>query len=481
MINSKKKIDLILIILLLFFTIFIRAYNIGYDDLWFDEISSYWVSDPRISINESLIRHNRIEKTPLLYFLILKINFNLFFYDSLSGRYLSLIFNILGIIFSVLTCKTLSNNKSYILALFIFASNIYLINYAQEMRVYSLMFFLSSLYLYLFIKINKFVKTEELNFLYLILISSSLVLMLISHPFCFLVFFSVVIYLIVEFFRKNKISKTLRYNIFFGVIFSIAYLFFLSGKIDQSPSWISQPNLKFYTNFYFSKFFGSRLLGLLHLVLFLCLIVYMYQRIFKKNSNLDIFLILTFLCYFLPIIFGYLIKPIILPRYIIFILIPIVILLSILVFEINNIYIRNSIITFLIIINVGNHFFEATFQQFFKERPFYKTNFKKMLNTLKNEDTKLYTINLPRLKDGNDHYYTAIENYISSLRVSTYDAVEYIEREKILKSNDKKIWIICLMTIVTDKCENVRFNSSDIILKEKPVPGMRMVLISRNL
>ena len=78
MINSKKKINYILVLSCLFFAVFVRAYNIDYDDLWFDEISSFWVSDPEISFQESLIRHKNIEKTPFLYFSILKINFDLF-------------------------------------------------------------------------------------------------------------------------------------------------------------------------------------------------------------------------------------------------------------------------------------------------------------------------------------------------------------------------------------------------------------------
>ena len=188
MINSKKKINYILILSCLLFAVFVRAYNIDYDDLWFDEISSFWVSDPEISFQESLKRHKNIEKTPFLYFSILKINFNLFSYDAATGRNLSLIFNILGIIFSTLICKILKNNNAYILSLFIFSTNIFLINYSQELRVYSLVFFLSSIYLFLFIKINKFYKIKELNFLYLFYIINFNINVIIS-PFLFYNFF----------------------------------------------------------------------------------------------------------------------------------------------------------------------------------------------------------------------------------------------------------------------------------------------------
>ena len=40
-----------------------------------------------------------------------------------------------------------------------------------------------------------------------------------------------------------------------------------SDDINQSSvEKNNQPDLKFYSNFYFSKFFGSRLLGIIHLV-----------------------------------------------------------------------------------------------------------------------------------------------------------------------------------------------------------------------
>ena len=478
MIKSKKKINLILIFTFLFFAIFIRFYNIGYDDLWFDEISSYWVSDPGISFEESFLRHSNIEKTPYLYFSLLKLNFNFFSYDHVSGRYMSLIFNILGIIFSVLACKILKNNNSYIFALFIFATNIFLINYSQELRVYSLVFFLSSLYLYLFLKINKFYKDENFNFLYFFLLSLILSLMLISHPFCFIIFFSTSIFIFLKKFFNKKNSKILIYNLYFGVFFSLIYLPFLLKGIGSSPSWITQPDFKFYTNFYFSKFFGSRLMGLIHLILILSLFLYFFKKIIKNDFDLYILPIIIFLSYFLPLMYGYLISPIMFPRYIIFVLTPIVVLLSILIYEIKSYILRNFLISIIVIINFGNNFFEASFQQFYKERPFFKPNFTQMIHAISNDETKLYTIQISAAKDNNKYYYDAINNYISSFQIYKNSKVRYMDKNKFLKSNEKNIWVICLINIVTDKCKKIKLTPNDKILSEKSIPGIRMVLIS---
>ena len=480
MINSKKKINLILVFSCLFFAIFIRAYNIGYDNLWFDEISSFWVSDPNISFQESLVRHNNIEKTPFLYFSILKVNFELFSYSAVAGRALSVIFNILGIIFSVLICRTMKNNSSYILSLFIFSTNIFLINYAQEMRVYSLVFFLTSVYLFLFIKINKFSQKREINFPYLFLISLVLLLTLFSHPFCFIIFFSTSVFLLLEFIYKKNISKTLIYNFYLGLAFSIIIIFFIISEIGSTPTWIIQPDIKFYTNFYFSKFFGSRLMGLIHLILLLSLISLIFKKTVKENFELNIFLLIIFLSYFLPLVYGYLISPIIFPRYIIFILIPIIILLSILIFEIKNTFIRRIIISLVILINLGNHFFEATFQQFYKERPFFKPNFTKMIHNLKNDEVKFYTVHLSSAKDDNKYYYNAIENYISHFQIYQNSNIKYFEKKYFLNSDNDKIWVLCLINIVKDNCNKIKLNPNNKILSEKVIPGMRMTLISKN-
>lgn len=478
MIKSKKKINSILIFSFLLFAIFIRFYNIGYDDLWFDEISSYWVSDPKISFEDSFLRHSNIEKTPYFYFSLLKLNFYFFSYDPIAGRLLSLIFNILGIIYSVLICKLLRNNNSYIFALFIFATNIFLINYSQEIRVYSLVFFLSSLYLYLFLKISTLDENVNFNFLYFFLISFTLTLMLISHPFCFIIFFSTSVFLFLKSFFKKKSSKILVYNFYFGFFFSLIYLPLLLENIGSSPSWITQPGLKFYTNFYFSKFFGSRLLGLIHLTLLLSLFLYIFKKNAQNNFNLYILPIIIFFSYFLPLIYGYLFSPIIFPKYIIFVLTPIVVLLSILIFEINNSKLKNIFILLIIILNFGNNFFEASFQQFYKQRPFFKPNFTKMINTIKYDETKLFTIELSALKDNNKYYYEAINNYISNFEIYKNSNVRYVEKEIFLRSSKKKIWVICLINIVSDKCKKIRLNPNDKILAEKKIPGIRMVLIS---
>ena len=65
-----------LIYLIFCITAFFRFYNINYENLWIDEIISFWVANPNISYKETLIRHNSLEQVPLYLMPSLKIYFN---------------------------------------------------------------------------------------------------------------------------------------------------------------------------------------------------------------------------------------------------------------------------------------------------------------------------------------------------------------------------------------------------------------------
>ena len=477
MILSKKST---LVAFVLFFALIIRAYNINYDNLWFDEILSFWITDPKLSMGESLWRHSQIEQIPFLYHLILKINFNNFIYDSFYGRFLSLIFNILGIIFSAILIKKITKNNSYLLAFFLFASNIFLIGYAQEMRPYSMVFFFTSLNLYLFYLFIDKKKFEKFNFKYFLTISTAQILLIISHPFCYIVFFSFILYLLKKFIKKEHINRTLYFSILFVLIISLFYLSYLFLTLKSFPTWITQPDLKFFTNFYFSKFFGSRLIGLVHLIILLTLIaLYFFKKNEKKIDFLKVFIIIIFLSYTLPIVYGFLFRPIIFPRYIIFVLIPIISLISILIFDIKNQIIKISLITLLVVLNFGNHFTEGTFKQFLNKRTYYKPNFEIMSNIITSSETKNYFINM-NIKN-ESAAYMATNNYINVLNKEKIRKPLNTTKESFYNSIYKKAWVICLPNVVKDKCaKNKTIFKKNFILEEN-APGINMILISNEI
>ena len=124
MINSKKKINLILVFSCLFFAIFIRAYNIGYDDLWFDEIFSFWVTDPSLSFTDTFSRIKSTESIPFLYFYLIKFCNYLFGYDPIVGRMFSAFFGFLSIFTVSNLCRKFVKDKSYLLTICFISLNI---------------------------------------------------------------------------------------------------------------------------------------------------------------------------------------------------------------------------------------------------------------------------------------------------------------------------------------------------------------------
>ena len=49
MVNSNSLINFILFISLII-GIFLRLFNINYDDLWIDEMATFWVTDPSLNL-----------------------------------------------------------------------------------------------------------------------------------------------------------------------------------------------------------------------------------------------------------------------------------------------------------------------------------------------------------------------------------------------------------------------------------------------
>ena len=180
--------------------VFLRFYNLNYENLWFDEIVSYWIADPKISFFESYQRNNIGEGTPFLFNFLIKILHIIFGYSPNVGRYLSCTVSALSIISIVFLMKTIKNNSSTLLIIFLVSFNIFLIKYSQELRVYSLVLFLSSMLLLFYFRMQKENIDEKyisINSLYFIVFQ---ILSILAHPFTIIIFGSIILYAIIIFF-----------------------------------------------------------------------------------------------------------------------------------------------------------------------------------------------------------------------------------------------------------------------------------------
>ena len=472
--NSPIKVAIFLAFLI---GVLFRIYNLNYDYLWFDEIVTFWICDPNLPISESYTRYKEIEGSSFLYYFLLKVCHQLFGYTPEVGRYFSAIFGILSILTLGYLAKQISNNKSFLLVIYLTSLNIFLISYSQEMRVYIFTFFLSTLNLIFFYKLIN--NTEKRNFLYSILFCFFQIINIYSFPFTLIIFLSIIAYIIYQYIFFKKRYYEINISI---IVVSIFLIFFIPYYFSISKlyvGWIMQPDIKFYTNFYFSKFFGSRLMGIVHLSLLIYLILKFKKTIFTKDSKKLVLLFIIFLSYFLPLTYGYIFKPIIFPRYIIFVLIPIILLISILIFEIKNKLIKNFLIIIMVFLNLGNHYSEATFKQFIAKRNFFKPDFKSMINLIYQSPEKNFTIDLSLSSTEEKSINNAISSYIERESQDINSKIKFINKKQFINSNKKTVWVVCLTAVTKNKCEDLDLSSNMKRLKTQYFSGIKLELIEK--
>ena len=439
---NLKKIKITFIILLIFFGSFIRFYNLNFDDLWSDETVSYWLSNPFYSFSEtiSLIFESNLMVS---FEIILKVFHKLFGYDVHVSRYLNALISVFSIIlFANLLRKNSVNINSILYGTFLLAFNIFHIRYAMELRSYTLTFFLALILINLLFE-DQYLKKKISYLDYFLIIMSSL-LMLFSHSFSVIIIFSLNFYILyLWFFKKNDNSNLIK--IFFLNIFIIIFfLIFYLKSVSHTPNWIEQLDISFFTNYFFSNFFGSRLIGGVYLVVLLYLLTKSIKQIINKaNINL-FFLILIFFSYFLPGIYGFIFEPVLINRYIIFVLIPILFLISHLTYESNNNLVKKIFLSLIVILTFFNHFTENTFKQFYTNIYPSKPEIRKTLEVINKSNSLNYSVLLDvnNKLNINTIYENYLNNYSKKLEFNL-NFINYLDKKTL--PND--FWIIHIRDI----------------------------------
>ena len=460
---SLSKINIIFLsILFILIGVCLRTYQLNFESYWLDEMISYWVADPNISFTDTLIRRDVVEKSPILFDLILKEYLKFFSYEPEVGRNVPLIFGILSVPLLGILSRQISKNNSFLLTVFLASTNVYLINYSQEVRPYSLVFFLSIISLIFYYKIiskNLTIFKKIIFFNFFIFFS---VLLLSSHPFTLIILFSQIInsiYFFLFFKKKN-------YLFFLSIPFILSiYLFFnlnyLIAQLSLNEFFLSHDNWKFYYNYYFSRFFGSKIMGLIYLSTLIYLIINFRKKIFYTSNNYLLLIFILIFSYIIPLTYGYLKTPILTDRYIIFVLIPILILISSLVFEITNKKVKIFIFILILVPTIINNFFEI------KDRKVNKPEFKKFLNSFEKNDFKDLTVNTSSAisKKASEIQTKLVENYIKSLKEFKNNNFQIFNLNDLPKSQTE-IWVICYEPLVGFDCSLPREKNDTWILLE---------------
>ena len=74
--NQNSVINTIIFLIFVSVGVATIFYQINFDDLWFDEMNSFYVADPSLTFKETISRHNESDwHNPKLFNLILKFFF----------------------------------------------------------------------------------------------------------------------------------------------------------------------------------------------------------------------------------------------------------------------------------------------------------------------------------------------------------------------------------------------------------------------
>ena len=176
----------IFLILILITGSFLRIYNINFEDLWIDEISTFWISNPNIDFETSYKNNSSLEVQPFFYNFLMKIYFGFLGYNVDYGRYISAIFSTLSIL-SVSYIFLDLKNKSYLLKKLIISFNIFLNE--LKLRVYSILFFFISLTIIFILQ-----SLKEENFFNIFFLNFTFIFSIFLHPFSLILLFSTMLY-----------------------------------------------------------------------------------------------------------------------------------------------------------------------------------------------------------------------------------------------------------------------------------------------
>ena len=425
--NISNKIIYFFLIILGILTI---LYQINFDDLWLDEMASFWVADPSLSYSE-LIERQKISDwhNPILFNIILKNFLNLVGYNPDLSRYLPFLFGALSFIMIGQISYQEKKDNSFILTTFLACSSIYIIKYSQELRPYSLLLFTSSLNIFFYIRLLKETEKNIKNIFFFIFFS---VFNYSVNPFALIIFFSQIFYSFFSLiFLRNSIKKYLIIYIaifFFYLVFNYNYLLY---QITFENYMLSGDIKNIIDGLYFPRFFGSKIMGYFFLVLLLTLIFKQRKSFFSNNNNYLFFLIIIIFSYLVPLTYGLIRTPVLHDRYLIFILIPIFVIIPLLINEIKNIKLKRYLVSFIILITLSNHYLEIF------QRDNTKPEFKKTLNYIGQKKIENIVFNLQEPS-------FLVLNYIKNLKISQLNFI-YTKYEDPLPQK-KGFWLLCYST-----------------------------------
>ncbi len=388
-------------------------------------------TNPELTFKETFLRaHSLTPGTTLSYDYATNANFYFYIYKFFLGfsytpgtaRLITASIGLLVFFISIIIFKQFIG-KNYIPLSLLLASNYYLIIQSQEYKynIFFCLICLLSIYsFFLWIKKTNTKKEKTLKIFSFIF----LLLTVWTHIFGFLLYLT---QLIVLFFKKRDLFfKNIQYFIFLPLIYLFINFQQLKNFFSIKEFPVPQKSFEFFFDYDFKYFFGSIISGKIFLVVFVLLIIYSIKKFKNMKFEIIFLYILFFLTYFLPLTYSLISKPIFQTRYVIYIIPVILFLIVFLTDFLKSNLIRNSILTFLILISFSN-----TFYSLYILKKNDKPHVTKILSEIKNYDDNEIII-----ATSNEYFL----NFLNNKKKFSKLGIKFVSCEKTNLLNVKLYW-----------------------------------------
>ena len=432
------------IYIIIFIGIFLKVlYIIQFGD-YYDDWNFFYTVDPHQSNAETWQRHYfgdrgdgiLREAFPWNFTYFTKYILKLIGYTIESTHYFLLSFSILSFFMFYKICNLISKDLRFtILALTLFATNLYLIRELNSFRPHSLTILLSLINNYFFILI--FIKNKikkKLVYGYII----STLLLLSFWPQNFAIFAGHCIFLFLLFLKKKSnillclLLPTLIFLLY--VFFNYKYIQYIAFQ-DWS---YTQFDPKFFINYFFRSFFGSIIFGGLMLIIFAFYLIKEVKiniNVLKKKSlfkisifklNEESFFIINILTIYSCILSYSLIRESVMaPKYFLALLPLIIIWLSLKITKAKN----KLFYSLILICSISNSIY------YWHDMPIKRPPLRELLNIVSKQNIKkIYSTESTVFNNYLSHYKFAI---INNIKVEKFKGIKQ-------NTNENKVAFVCM-------------------------------------
>lgn len=333
--NSVSKTNIILFVILVLAAV-LRLYALASESFWLDELHTMKETNPYVGTWGDLINTLQTSDVhPPLFYVMERLSLRMFGFDEWGARFLPAIAGILCVWAIYLLGKEILNKSLGLIAAAVMAVNYYNILFSQEARDYTFLWLFTTLSYVFFLKLCKRLKT--IDAIWWVITTA---LLLYSHYYASIILICQGV-LFAIFLATEKENRKRFFTIFAVSTVAIVVLYspWLPAMIAASKIqsfWSSPVEQNFYLH-YFNEYFGYA--SFLNFFLYLFLISYIvnvmleYSPVSDLKNNPVIFsftfiFISIFLSYAIPYIRGILVVPMLVTRYTIIMLPPLILAIA---------------------------------------------------------------------------------------------------------------------------------------------------------